>query len=758
MPALNWDIFKGLPGSAEKNFELLCRGIVRQSFGSLGTFRSLANQPGVEFHLKLDTRSEALGDIGRWWGWQCKWYDLAANGALGSTRRTNIEEGLQKTEKYLPELTDWVLWTRRTLTTEDQDWFNGLSSKMRLHLWTGDEVDNLLSGQAVVLRSTYFGELVVTPEMLREGHEQSVASIRARWQPDVHYVGDAERELRRMLGEIESWDVLSDLSTDLRSNALAVESSPAVPTPLAPSVTSVVSTSRQLADTLDRVAEGIRSGDLDLLSDELTTRPRSLFNDVVTAPRRLRAGNQRAGLYVTNAVAGCYDAIQVLEEVEAAFVSRLVTLLAPAGCGKTHLAAQITAGTTMRPHGILLHGRDLHATHSLDDLARRVTIGTQPVPSMEALLASVDAAGQRAYHRLPVFIDGLNESEDPRMWKPILAALEATLAKYPYVLLVCTLRPEFIDDSMPERTRSVEIKDYGEETVEAVRTHFKYWKIDATDASLPGFLRHPLTLRLFCEVTNPTRQHVVGINAMPGSLTVLFERYLEQVGVRVVELAPRTHRFYAQDVNAAIANIANKLWETRSRSIEFGELRNLIGDSHRPWDQSLLRALEHEGVLLRMPSNGNDVFVLVYDMLGGHIIANALLAKHGAITFEAWVKKASTTSKFTGDYNVRHPLADDILQSLVGQVPRRFYSKQLWQLVEASLRGRALRQAALLEPAFLDAATVDALVELVRAGDAEILRRCWQVRGISGHPLNAEGLDRALRMMTVADRDLCWTE
>jgi hypothetical protein len=80
---------------------------------------------------------------------------------VGFNKRTNIEEGLQKTEKYLPELTDWVLWTRRTLTTEDQDWFNRLSSKMRLHLWTGDEVDNLLSGQAAVLRSTYFGELVL---------------------------------------------------------------------------------------------------------------------------------------------------------------------------------------------------------------------------------------------------------------------------------------------------------------------------------------------------------------------------------------------------------------------------------------------------------------------------------------------------------------------------------------------------------------------------------------------------------------------
>jgi hypothetical protein len=30
--------------------------------------------------------------------------------------------------------------------------------------------------------------------------------------------------------------------------------------------------------------------------------------------------------------------------------------------------------------------------------------------------------------------------------------MEATLAKYPYVLLVCTLRPEFVDDAIPDGT------------------------------------------------------------------------------------------------------------------------------------------------------------------------------------------------------------------------------------------------------------------------------------------------------------------
>lgn len=759
MPALNWDIFTNLPGSAEKNFELLCRAIVRQNFGSYGAFRALANQPGVEFHLRLDKRCEPLGDAGRWWGWQCKWYDLPSIGNLGTTRRNQIWDGIQKAEAHVPGVTDWVLWTRRTLTKSDQQWFNGLSSRMKLHLWAGDEIANLLTGQAAVLRSTYFGELVLTPDILRELHVRAVAPIRARWQPSVHHVGEAERELRRMLGESESWDVLRALSRDLRATAEAVEASPPVPPLLASFVTDVFATARQSAGTLDRVAEGISSGDLDLLRDELSARPHVLPESVATAPRRLRAGNHRAGLYATNAVAGCHDSVRVLGDVESAFSSRVVAVLAPAGCGKTHLAAQLTSGTPARPHGVLLHGRDLHANHTLDDLARRVSIAALPVPSMESLLAAVDAAGQRGRHRLPILIDGLNESEEPRKWKPLLASLDATLEKYPYVLLVCTLRPEFVDDALPHGTRRVEIKGYGSETIAAIREHFRHWKIDATDVPLPvRILEHPLTLRLFCEVTNPTRQKLVGVGAMPGSLTTLFERYLEQVRVRVVELASRAHRFFGQDVNAAISMIANTMWESRTRGVEFGELRNLLGDAQRPWDQSLVRALEHEGVLLRMPSNGSDGFVPVYDLLAGHIIADALLVKHGQSSFESWINTSNATALLAGEYEVRHPLADDIVLSLVERVPRRFSAKQLWQMVDEPLRGRALRLAARLEPASLDAMTVDALLELVREGDAGLLERLREVRGLPGHPLNAEALDRALRTMTVAERDLRWTE
>jgi hypothetical protein len=42
-------------------------------------------------------------------------------------------------------------------------------------------------------------------------------------------------------------------------------------------------------------------------------------------------------------------------------------------------------------------------------------------------------------------------------------------------------------------------------------------------------------------------------------------------------------------------------------------------------------------------------------------------------------------------------------------------------------------------PAFLDAATVEALLDLARAGDAEILDRLWEVRGTLSEKVAADG-------------------
>jgi hypothetical protein len=123
-----------------------------------------------------------------------------------------------------------------------------------------------------------------------------------------------------------------------------------------------------------------------------------------------------------------------------------------------------------------------------------------------------------------------------------------------------------------------------------------------------------------------------------------------------------------------------------------------------------------------MPSDNGDVYVPAYDRLGGHIIATALLASHGQAGFDAWIREASTTAHCwwaTTSDDIRS--ADDIVYSLVGQSSSAF----LLEAAVADGRGTdfVLKRSEPLRGwrgcLSRCKATVDALLDLVRGGDAE---------------------------------------
>ena len=116
MPSLNWTNFNALSGSRSQNFENLCRALMRVHFERFGQFKALRNQPGVEFHLELSEECPNLGAPPRWYGWQCKFHERTTQGHLRASSKKNIEKSLHITEQYLPNLTDWVLWTPYTLS------------------------------------------------------------------------------------------------------------------------------------------------------------------------------------------------------------------------------------------------------------------------------------------------------------------------------------------------------------------------------------------------------------------------------------------------------------------------------------------------------------------------------------------------------------------------------------------------------------------------------------------------------------------
>lgn len=610
MAAVNWEGFQSLPGATQTNFENVCRAIMRIHYGKYGNFAARASQPGVEFHLKLHT-SCALGEPGRWYGWQCRWYGLASGTAIGATRRKKIEDAIKTTELVLPDLTDWVLWTRWALTKGDQEWFNALKTRMRLHQWTSVEVESYLGGDAAFLRNTYFGEWVLTPEWLSTWHKESVAPIRQRWQPEVHQVVDAERRLREALGEAESWSSLARLADNLRKRAKEViDDQRKSAASVRKLVGEAVVVAEGCATMLEETLAALQKGDLNLLQQLLSTRPEP-NQQVARLPHQLRARRQSAALSVTNVVADIRLSRKLLEDVNRVIGKSLIAVVAEAGCGKTQLSAQLTAPLSDRPAGVLLHGKNLNAGESLNSLAARLPMPSGvPVPSMEALLAAVDAAGQRAGRRLPIVIDALNEAEDPRDWKALLASLQQTLRRYPNVLLVCTLRGAFSQTAPPDDVERVNVEGFGEDAVDAMVRYFRHYKITFADVELPlELLKHPLTLRLFCEVTNPKREHSVGIEAAPGSLSALFDRYLEQATQRIVELSPRARQFDQSEVVRALDEIGIALWTEKTRTLDVDALRRTLGEASRPWTESIVSALEHGGVILRYPGELRAVSV-----------------------------------------------------------------------------------------------------------------------------------------------------
>jgi hypothetical protein len=763
MSGVNWEVFSKLPGAADENFEKLCRSLVRRHYGRFGRFKQLANQPGVEFHLQL-TESCDLGAPPRWVGWQCKWYELENGQDLGATRRSKIIEGMEKTRRHVPGVTDWKLWTRHTLTKGDQEWFFALEKdrfpELKLELLTATDIEDLLVGPGALLRETYFGELVLTPALLAEQYRLAAAPFKSRYQPDLHVVVRAEKMVLRRLGGQSAWVLLEKLSSALKRNCADIASlTRQLKTEIKAGVDSLLARATELADLLDNLYAALGKGDFDAVQQILTSNPsQPVYYDRLLS--KLRGARSDGAPLAANLVADVHAVSSALRGLERSIGVRAVAVLAAAGEGKSELAVKMTQADGEFPGGVLLLGKNLHAGQGLDDLVSSFKISGRPAESFDRLVEAVDAAGQRAGKRIPIVIDSLNEAEDPRNWRDELFRADELLKDFPYVLLVTTLRNEFAQMCLPEEFPQIEHRGFQKDPQTAINKYFEYYKIDSTDADLPiEFLQHPLTLRIFCEVANSRRQHTVGVEALPSSLASLFDAHFNKVADRVAELSPAAHRIYQDEVQDALLTIAGLLWESNARSVEFQAARTAIRDVGR-WDASVIRALESEGVLVRTTSEeGGQGIAFSYDLMAGHMIARHLLVKP---RLAQWLQSDEGRAQFQFSERGSHTFAFDVFRALVGLYPHHVGRRQLWQdLSDESLVMNALLLTAQSDPRQIGRETVERFSRAMQESKqfAQMafisLRR---TRAARAHPYDMDFLHGVLMGMPNTQRDLFWTE
>ena len=760
-----------LPGAADKNFEALTRAIVSRRYGGLGTLRERRNQPGVEFYLRVE-HPGALGDPGRVWGWSCKWFILGKDNALTTGQRSQIEDAVNKAIKYVDGLTDFVLCLPQRPAKKDEEWIDGLGPARGIStkLWAEENFDAQLSGFDE-LRSTFFGELVLTPDMLAKVHERSVGPVKARWLPPLHTSNHVERRLDRALMRPASFDWLDEHANGIAARSRALHDA------LGDIDDDVArATATDVAYDLDRFVTDLRA----IVDAGRSLRPNEVRERVAdqqppaTSSRKLRAlvhelrkRRMPAALAVAGIGAEIRDVIWWLPDAQADARALLIAVVAAAGLGKTHLAAQLTAPADRPTAGVFIQGGRLRAGGSLDDLARRIP-GLK-VERFEDLLEALNSAGARAGARVPLVIDGLNEAEKPSEWRVLLDELAPALAHYPNVLVIVTLREALAPHAVPDTAVTMELEWSRSEVDDIVRAYFGHYRINAAGAWLPtGMFRNPLFVRMYCEAANPLRQEPVGVEALPTSLVGVFELYRDAVIQRLAR-DPARVRVPADQIKRRLAALALEMWTRGVRRLPSDDAKAILDIGETNWDESLFRRLEEEGVLIRDDVDGGDDTEtgVLFDRFAGYLIADALLVRMAYAEVDERLAESTLWKSLLGEDG--HPLGEDVAISLIGLLPRRFAGHHLWRRAPEEHRSWALAQELDSESEFLDDETVDELAKVIvtrnwrapgpRAyGGRHPFDRLWEVRRSPAHRLNADFLERVLRLLPLPERDRRWTE
>ena len=193
-------------------------------------------------------------------------------------------------------------------------------------------------------------------------------------------------------------------------------------------------------------------------------------------------------------------------------------------------------------------------------------------------MQAISAAAEAYHTRIPLVIDGLNESTHngafSNVWRLGLKGLAQEIAQTKNIVLITTCRTSYEkaiwgNKDLPNRVyaRSLE----ADEVEQAVDKYFNEYKIkaDLTGAPLTQF-EQPIYLKIFCESKNRDRKAEKQIYVGEQTLFKVFEEYLNQCNQTVcdrLELHPHT-----SIVQTTLNGMAEYLWQNRSRDIPLDEL------------------------------------------------------------------------------------------------------------------------------------------------------------------------------------------
>ena len=412
---------------------------------------------------------------------------------------------------------------------------------------------------------------------------------------------------------------------------------------------------------------------------------------------------------------------------------------------------------------ILLLGKDFKSNAPLGEQIKQLL----DVPSDWSLvdfLGALNTAAKIKNAKAILLIDGLNESVYWRdVWGNALENLITEIKlKYSNLLLITTYRTSYEEQLFPKHyftsspeahDRQVEVYGYNFNVHEAIIRYFTYYEITPTNYSNTfNHFAEPLYLKIFCE----TKQGQT-VSFADDDLFEVLDQYLQRCNENILHLLNKEPRYNKYFLQYKLAAIADYLWASNSRDIP---LSKVVGND---LNQKELAAIEHENLLIFRDWDQREVLSFTYDLLSGYLIATQLIGKlNSEDQLNTFIGSADFNNKLLGS-STQHPLYSDILRCFCVLAIKKFGLAGLIKLNNPVWSRDVLLSLYEINVEYVkyhESVIKNFITSAFKKTDNQelIFAQSSSVEFDTQHPLNFAFTSSLIQQLSVADRDLGWTE
>jgi hypothetical protein len=828
---VDFNRLKPYNGKSTQCFEHLCYQLAIKEYGHMGTFTAIdgsGGDGGVEFYLDLHS--------GGRWGWQCKFFGDTGRLSIAN-RDVAIANSFETAIRNHENLTKYFVCLKTDLTTEstskkdkfskgEKTWFDKelikkipVGRSISLEFWGESKFIALLKEpKNIGVRSFFFGELELNQEWFTAKFSENFEKVKDKYDPDLHAIDQFTKSIIDCVVLDSNYTSLTGkLKIDLQQIANQVHGklhefhNTTMITPAEEDLRrDFFIASHEFKNlvklTFDKIAyveECFKNCDPEKLaqfsSEDLRARWTTFLTklDEFNFDEKSRAYRESAE--ITSFMSKFSQTFGRFFRNYFHGTQRQLHFIADAAKGKTHISTDIAYNRIkdLKPV-IFLTGDKFTDETSISDAMRKILDIPQEY-SFDDFLNAMEVYGSIHNVRIPLIIDGLNETVSSRLFSPIwrnhLPGFIAKLIQTKNIVIITTCRGSYADRIWDDTSKGEFHRIYGfgdfETIHEAVHKYFKKYKLktDLFFASIEKF-GDPIFLKIFCEIKNPNWKSSgeISVNIEEESSYDIFKEYLGQINRKVTRNNP-LFRSGENFISVSLNKLANYLWVNNLRELAVADFYILIdGSVSYEKDRSKADVLLDEGLVINRDIRSETEYIsFTYDVLAGYIIAENLIDTHKNLSY-------FKSNKFIKQIFLpegQHPLFEDVIAALCLLLPQlrgtsfyqllqegwfikladskivkylpKFMSTRLNDLIDFSdyVFDKSFQSLFVLPGKLVKTSDIDLVAKVFMSDNdnKEILfDLSFKTIGDVNHPLNAVFLSRLLAKLKMNERDISWTE